>query len=1089
MSGEDFIASRLLGDVLRARGLERVDGRPLYAYRCSSDQFQRIAVFLRRNLTGATLERRIAALFCLYGAEWFQRHYQGGPWRWEDMLASLGLDRHFPVREWTDRGLGWWERSVRKQTNSLFLISLVLEGGLPLQVVRSGKGWLADYLHHVLADLGPFGANHHIARQFAEQHSRRVPRTFRQVELMDLAADLLCTILSLREQLPESFGTADPVVWLDARMPAWRDRVAFDLEDDVARRLMGGLIRQTAALRQTARQSGTLVRRFLSWEDGQWQWRAEFTMPSELPLDMLPASATASLDGFARARLFSRTGIGELRPIALIRRSEAAWIVDSLSGSRGDFPAPWFQPVELTFHIDGVEVDRFIPAGGGALEDTFWVFEGDDGEEGMPSRLEYLASGSVRSKTSVLYLVLPQESRWQTDGAPTFVAPLPDGSRLFEVRNVVRLTDGDGTLSAVLTPAALDERRARLIAGGPEAKWSEGNAQAYLGLPQLAVQDLGGSLSAVSQQDLRWRSADQPWHQFPVQSYGLVEVALVRENILADQIRFVHLPADLTARISPESRLGGKLVMTGLASARVLVEPLGLVVDAQGGDSDEQSVIFHAGDRPPSHVAVRLHWSPEAAVRFTLPFPIKGGGFIDATGRWLTPSARLSIGQLNGLRARSGSQGQESLVFGWLVCRSGNKAAISKRFRGELDMAELRPGLMRLLSASAEPDAEIRLTVKTSGAESAHISVCRFDIATEIAGRSVVVDLHPNQGADIRMFRLKLDDFGPADELARSDNSGKPSWVVHTPDEEGPWLAYGTFAGSYRIRPQVFPANGTVSNDTPSLAAAARHRFYDERQELIRIRLSDISRDIRSPEWALAEAALDAVHGRMPLATLDVLANLPLVPFALATLLARAVGSSVQLILDMDRELYFSWNLVPLQAFIQAFGAQFTSLVGTLEAGGLDGDDAQRMAGTLVEGVLGRIADHRPILYGTVNLTRRSLGLPYELPPEPAIRALLTDYHTNLLRRKGDRQDWPVLTDHMAEIGPFPRILEPSLPAHATVLDVPFAAAAIAVAGGPHPKHFLDAVHSVRTFDEEWFDDAYPLAIALISQQQATAAA
>lgn len=85
-------------EFVRARGIRRPDSRPLCAYRTTGEEFRRLGSLMRESTADGEIRTGFDALFCLYAAEWWRRHHEGGPWKWEGVLASVGLDFSNPRR-------------------------------------------------------------------------------------------------------------------------------------------------------------------------------------------------------------------------------------------------------------------------------------------------------------------------------------------------------------------------------------------------------------------------------------------------------------------------------------------------------------------------------------------------------------------------------------------------------------------------------------------------------------------------------------------------------------------------------------------------------------------------------------------------------------------------------------------------------------------------------------------------------------------------------------------------------------------------------------------------------------------------------
>ncbi len=75
------------------------DGRPLYAYRLSDQEYEElISVLQQINILGIeTLARspltKWPMAFVLFAAEWWRREYDGGAWSWEDIFRRIGSCR------------------------------------------------------------------------------------------------------------------------------------------------------------------------------------------------------------------------------------------------------------------------------------------------------------------------------------------------------------------------------------------------------------------------------------------------------------------------------------------------------------------------------------------------------------------------------------------------------------------------------------------------------------------------------------------------------------------------------------------------------------------------------------------------------------------------------------------------------------------------------------------------------------------------------------------------------------------------------------------------------------------------------------
>jgi hypothetical protein len=69
------------------------DGRPLYAYKCRDNEYERLKEMVCEQMPQVLSGSRqlyFTAKFCLYAAETFRRRHEGGPWAWETVFAEIG---------------------------------------------------------------------------------------------------------------------------------------------------------------------------------------------------------------------------------------------------------------------------------------------------------------------------------------------------------------------------------------------------------------------------------------------------------------------------------------------------------------------------------------------------------------------------------------------------------------------------------------------------------------------------------------------------------------------------------------------------------------------------------------------------------------------------------------------------------------------------------------------------------------------------------------------------------------------------------------------------------------------------------------
>lgn len=83
-----------LSNFLNRRGLRNPDGRPLYAYHATSDEYSNLVQLLR--ILGQSQvnvnDKGYAACFILFCSEWYRRDYERHyGWTWDPIYKRLGI--------------------------------------------------------------------------------------------------------------------------------------------------------------------------------------------------------------------------------------------------------------------------------------------------------------------------------------------------------------------------------------------------------------------------------------------------------------------------------------------------------------------------------------------------------------------------------------------------------------------------------------------------------------------------------------------------------------------------------------------------------------------------------------------------------------------------------------------------------------------------------------------------------------------------------------------------------------------------------------------------------------------------------------
>lgn len=137
--------------ILKSRNLNLHTGQPIWKYNISDFEFEQLKQKFKIVHRASELDPRSCAV---YFAEWWKRNYCGGYPSIEHIYNSIGSDKLcFDVEEFYDlakKGGNILNYKWIKIQNTLYLKTLLLQGGLPLNHIKNNKGKYRDFLLQII---------------------------------------------------------------------------------------------------------------------------------------------------------------------------------------------------------------------------------------------------------------------------------------------------------------------------------------------------------------------------------------------------------------------------------------------------------------------------------------------------------------------------------------------------------------------------------------------------------------------------------------------------------------------------------------------------------------------------------------------------------------------------------------------------------------------------------------------------------------------------------------------------------------------------------------------------------------------------
>ena len=1120
------IANRI-EEFLRCRELERPDGRALYAYRCTAEEFSSLAEELSHTDPpyGGGANPAIRA-FVLYAAEWWQRRYDGRHWAWEPLLASIDWrlvhypDLYEPIRD----ALRWWRVDLVRLTSVRYLGTFACQGGLPLALVGDAHSRVTQYLRAVLKHTAAYRrfVDDPIELARDQQHLLRPP-TLRRDHVFRLAADLVEAVLDLEGDAQDE----DPLSALDQARPDWRKTMPLDLEDERARELLAGLLREATRGRASP-VNDFHVERFLRRTGGGWRLGARVRLPASLSVDHLARQlGIPAVD--LPPRLEARMQGDQVRIVGLYAsspESENYLLVSRDAGSATEiWDAEAANEMRLQFLAGNVVDKSVVPYRGGALGELPWAFRGDDDE------CPFIGEGSVGNRAPEIVVLVPDgcttEDRVGSASAGSSAGKDEESaSRMVEVRALDRrlwriteptILETDCGRCVIRPSSQMTEEEYRL--SGQRFYDFEAAWPLFRGTKlTLRIVRADGTSRAVPAGEVTWRQTGGDWRQRP-DAYGLWEVRHVRGGELRHLGRCGILPDQFGLSIEPGSDMSeGHLVFTGTEAVMVAGHGEEAVVEIR---EEGDAVRVHAIARdaaPPANVHLRLHWRGPAPLPVQAPFPGQGGRFL-RDGRPLDRDC-LAVDDLYGVRATalSPESSQKFRVEGELKAPDLESLLRVAHFRRslrkpgvahELPLIDVRPMIESLLAASSSSNAQVTLRIlDRHGNEHDTAQVSRFAATLEydpgMAFVSVSPALDDEPAVTFDAFPLARPNTEPVALEVVGPADAPHGAVTSNLDTKEPWLVAVHHADRVRAQPIVIGGRSSQTNDYVGVRDAEPPRLseamHDEDLELRTQNIAaamDAMLEGKDPkrdeeDWAFLTDVLLRADG-LPATALDLLGILVTKPNLLVRCMFRLESTPRRLLWRLEDELPFSWLLIRRDIWWTEAKQAFDRLRDL--AGVIDGD-CDEIARDYVNSILTEGAERISALRtveADVALRLEGCGVSEEFVAE--VHRARDKETPEQIRLRASQDDWPAgdgrnewqqELEHgelLAKFGLWQ--FRDEHRARQPIFDTPVAAAGCCFLSKPTPRTtFL--VKRIRMHDPEWFDLAYAAAwfkLALIQDK------
>ncbi len=1091
----------------------RPDGRPLYAYKLRDKDYQDLKSLVRQEFTTGPQEDifSFAPLFCLFAAETWRRCHVGGPWAWETVFQEIGQD--VPVHSWiarmVEKGLQWWQRPLltSKDGSKQFLVTIACEGGLPLKLLQQDNSRLARYFRKVLTAWHQekrFGKVP--ARAIAEENGAILPPSLRRDVVFQLSYDLIGKIIELQEQVADA---ADPVAMLEREHAGWQQELPLPLENETAEALLNNLVRESWKLSITNK---IRWRRLLRKKGEEWQLEQVLELPRRLTGEALAQWCnTGAVTDAVRLRILLQAE-GEQRQIGLLtliagNNDEKIYHCEGVSGREVRLTGRRALAAAPLFISDGRNRYQLPVSGDQELGPLPWFFAIRKNEN------MFIGDGTVRTGSESVLAVVPAGGEFQGEAAVEPVGEIPSCSR-----EIVKIA-GSGSWMKQETGTvgfrcgATDAKATTLVLAGPRlpVAMPTGLLPPFRGMPKLIAVSDSGVKHNVSGVIGQWRPdrAGEAWRDGDHGCAGTVWVRFLDSEsnlLLLRKIEVVPTTFFIQVDRSGDPATGGSLLLSELTLEGA--EPEQMEDYTFTTEQREEGIRITAQTHvsmPVTQFLCRLSWGQGKTMILPLPFPCTSAAFIRG-GRPFPAQSRVAVSALAVIQAQV-QQPVGCHYFSIVVDLWANQAlvireAVNRRIqldttgRGTFDLLNIQEQVTSLLALTGDIDSTAVIKILDHvNTPLAKIEVGLFELYLSPDYEAGIVAVAEQSRAKLEedalyrieesMMRLWAPD---AERITLERSADMFTWQVPADLDPGPWLILGEDGNWPRFRPVLWNVPGEAETSGKGLfEQAVKAPEYKERQARMGELIEQLAADPTHPDWSKIASYIQWTR-QYPAVTFEFFRHLVKNPEAMVLILLKSDDEDFDIIWSLAYQLPFSWHLLPVAAWKNAATVYITSMrdaLSTLEGGEqivLEAFNAFR------ERVTGRQPFFRQIcdwlsyhLFPEAPLDNSELMLARQAPT--VMLGFVQDEEQAFQARHSADEIYPEGPEVMARLAKMHIAQEfhfTHLQAHLRpVRCAPFVAAGIATRGAGYDEKFLYELLKLRSFDQEWFDRVFALALCL----------
>ncbi|WP_295763809.1 STY4851/ECs_5259 family protein [Undibacterium sp.] len=946
--------------LLLKNGIASPDGRPLYAYRLSETDFNGLLELMQSkgNTDPETMggENHFVTCWLFFASEWWKRCYEGGPWTWTPIFKRLGFDTLDPTmrREWVEAGSRFWKLNDEAIGGKKYLGKVVINGGLPLRLIKEADGRLYGLLHAALNEALRSSvplSNVQLLTQI-ELQSSYLPKSYRQQTVYGLLAQVINTVLALKKALGE-YSVEDPVTRLDKIRPDWLNEFPLQIDSDSARRLLVKLIRQAVTNIKHTKQTFSVVRQ-LRFNDVCSEWRYECAIETSSRYAVATLAEILKLSEDVLPSSVDLVVVSDSRSITVghMYRRDADYLVKI---NHPNLPLDFFhRSVRL-------EISRFGQKLG-ALElenceapdpEVPWIFEDSE----PVCRL--LWAGSHKISASSCLILTPESAFIHGEERNTASLASYDQKQLFRLNYGNALIQIDQEQYEVLCNAGFVQTQESAVWGNNRLYIDSFPSYVFSGKPRLETVDSDSNHKAVPSNELYWRCQNVETTVDVMRYFGVGTLFWKRQGKIVLKQRAVCLPSiksqyDGSSNIANshfemkfinERKPTGIIKLNGWPIFSVTCNTAEVQIHSKNSNSQWELTIVSDITPPPLSIDFTVTWPDGQLQKISTPFPIEGAFVVDDYKQAVNCSGIISLARINFLhvhlrgKANRPWQIRLELIGANDLLRIPNHYIKYRPTRNDeaqiVRLYDLRDQIRRLLSLSDSLDVRVRIDFQCGEITKCSLVVARYSHSlTRDDGKGWVtldnVSGEVEQTEVLEQSELRTVPLLEADQASRklaailTAGTHTGSWNFEPEIKQpGMWFLYPSEQSPIHVRPILWFVAERYAKPAPEyhgLKAAMNIPNRAERLAAMELVFEELANTPLSKDWRIVQTFIDK-FGHLPLASLDIWVAMVRVPKAIVSSFLTLENFTDKIAYRLCEELPFEWLLTAPQDWLAVIKA------------------------------------------------------------------------------------------------------------------------------------------------------------------------